>query len=215
MGNNKAVIFDVDGTIWDASDQVARSWSKTLSNIAGEKVVIATEAMRKTMGLMMDEIAKIILPESLGGLDRNALLERCMNEENAYLSEHPGVYYPGVAECIEHIAKHVKVYILSNAQTGYIEAMLANARFKPFIAGFACYGDQKLEKADNLAYLMKKEGIDEAVYVGDTAHDEEETHKAGLPFIHAAYGYGKAVNPEGSAPAPSAVYPIAKQLLNW
>ena len=120
-----------------------------------------------------------------------------------------------MAERSEHLAKHGKVYVLSNAQTGYSEAMRENARSKSCIDGFACYGDQKLEKADNLAYLMKKEGIDAAVYVGDTAHDEQETHKAGLPFIHAADGYGKAGDPEGSAPAPSAVYPIAKQLLNW
>ncbi len=215
MGINKAVIFDVDGTIWDASDQVARSWSKTLTDIAGTKTVVTIEAMRKAMGLMMEEIARRLLPESLAGLSRADLLERCTEEENAYLAEHPGVYYPGIAECIEHIASHVKVYILSNAQSGYIEAMLANARFARHVSGFACYGDQKLEKAENLLYLMKKEGIDKAVYVGDTAHDEEEAHKAGLPFIHAAYGYGKAVDPEGSAPAPSAVYPIAKGLLDW
>ena len=36
----------------------------------------------------------------------------------------------------------------------------------------------------------------EAVYVGDTAGDMTAAHSAGLPFIHAAYGFGTADSPE-------------------
>lgn len=215
MENKKAVILDVDGTIWDSSDQVARSWSHTLTRLAGEKIVIPVAKMRSTMGLAMDDIAKIIIPEKVGAYSRSEALTLCMQEENDYLVSHPGVYYPGIAGAIEAIAHDVPVYILSNCQKGYIEAMLASSRFAHFISGHACYGDNHLEKAENLAYLMKREGIAEAVYVGDTLHDEEETHKAGLPFIHASYGYGKSEHPEGIAPAPSAVYPVAKQILRW
>ena len=191
MENKKAVILDVDGTIWDSSDQVARSWSHTLTRLAGEKIVVPVPKMRSTMGLAMDDIAKIIIPEKVGAYSRSEALVLCMEEENDYLVSHPGVYYPGIAGAI------------------------ASSRFAHFISGHACYGDNHLEKAENLAYLMKREGIAEAVYVGDTLHDEEETHKAGLPFIHASYGYGKAEHPEGIAPAPSAVYPVAKQILRW
>ena len=37
-----------------------------------------------------------------------------------------------------------------------------------------------------------------AVYVGDTEGDENAAHAAGIPFIHAAYGFGAAQNPEGT-----------------
>ena len=44
---------------------------------------------------------------------------------------------------------------------------------------------------------MERAKEKEAIYIGDTQGDEKETHLAGLPFIHAAYGFGKANNPEG------------------
>ena len=40
-------------------------------------------------------------------------------------------------------------------------------------------------------------GIDNAVYVGDTAGDESAARYAGIPFVWAAYGFGKAKAPDG------------------
>ena len=36
-----------------------------------------------------------------------------------------------------------------------------------------------------------------AVYVGDTAGDENASKEAGIPFIWARYGFGTATNPDG------------------
>lgn len=44
---------------------------------------------------------------------------------------------------------------------------------------------------------MERNQLKSAVYVGDTEGDENAAHTAGIPFIHAAYGFGKAKNPEG------------------
>ncbi len=217
MGNEKkAVIFDLDGTIWDAHEQVARSWTRTLSRLSGEDFTLTPEAMMGVMGLSMDEIAARLLPERIGPYSRAEALKTAMEEENEYLKEHPGLFYPGIGGAIERIASHgVGVYVLSNCQSGYIEAMLLKARFAASIAGHLCYGDTGLDKAENIKRLLKDEGIAEAIYVGDTLHDEEEAHRAALAFVHAAYGFGSAVSPEGVATSPAAVYPIAKSLLGW
>lgn len=39
--------------------------------------------------------------------------------------------------------------------------------------------------------LMERNGIAEAAYVGDTQGDLEAARLAGIPFVWAAYGFGK------------------------
>lgn len=58
-------------------------------------------------------------------------------------------------------------------------------------------GQTGLEKGSNIKSLMKKHGIRKAVYVGDTAGDENASKEAGIPFIWARYGFGTATNPDG------------------
>ena len=38
--------------------------------------------------------------------------------------------------------------------------------------------------------MLERNGIDRAVYVGDTQGDYDAAMEAGIPFIHAAYGFG-------------------------
>ena len=59
-----------------------------------------------------------------------------------------------------------------------------------------CFGDTGTEKGQTILELMRRNGITDAVYVGDTQGDYEATLVAGIPFIWAAYGFG---NPEGYA----------------
>jgi phosphoglycolate phosphatase len=37
---------------------------------------------------------------------------------------------------------------------------------------------------------MERNGIERAIYVGDTMGDCEAARAAGIPFLHAAYGFG-------------------------
>ena len=43
--------------------------------------------------------------------------------------------------------------------------------------------------------VARRRGLHSPVYVGDTAMDEESAAEAGVPFIHAAYGFGRAAAP--------------------
>ena len=59
---------------------------------------------------------------------------------------------------------------------------------------------------------MKKNQVGKAIYIGDTRGDEVETHEANLPFIHADYGYGVCVRPEGRIASFEELPQIVKQL---
>ena len=51
-------------------------------------------------------------------------------------------------------------------------------------------------KGENIRLLMDRNGIEAAAYVGDTQGDERSAREAGIPFIHAAYGFGTAQAPD-------------------
>ena len=50
-------------------------------------------------------------------------------------------------------------------------------------------------KGENLKLLMEKENLKNCIYVGDTRMDEVACRYAGIPFIWAAYGFGKSEKP--------------------
>lgn len=44
--------------------------------------------------------------------------------------------------------------------------------------------------------VVERQKLKTACYIGDTAGDEDAAAKAGVPFFHAAYGFGNpAANP--------------------
>ena len=91
---------------------------------------------------------------------------------------------------MERLKATYHLYIVSNCQSGYIEAFLDYYHFHDLIEDFACYGDNDQPKGVNIRLICEKNGLDDAVYVGDIQGDYDESMKAGVKFIHAAYGFG-------------------------
>ena len=46
------------------------------------------------------------------------------------------------------------------------------------------------QKWENIRLVVERNHLQRPVYVGDTAMDQEAAQKAGVPFLHAAYGFG-------------------------
>ena len=78
---------------------------------------------------------------------------------------------------------------------------------------YECPGRTGLLKADNIRLVCERNHLDAAVYVGDTDGDYNATCKAGVPFIHAAYGYGKPHDPTPSVRRFDALPEIIKEIL--
>ena len=127
------------------------------------------------------------------------IMNVCMAEENDYLETHSGTFYPGVEKTFLQLKQEgYKLYIVSNCQDGYIQVMMKNGGLEKDITDFESNGRTGKFKADNICLVLERNGIpkEAAVYVGDTPMDEIATREAGLRFIHAAYGYGKAEAPD-------------------
>ena len=183
------IIFDMDGTLWDSSENVAKSWDEVVQKEAEGLRRITTMDIQNVMGHTMTEIAKLLFP-MLDFKDAVELTNRCGEAENEYLRRHGGVLYPDLEQTLQILVKRYPLYIVSNCQKGYIEAFLEYYQFEKYFQDIECFGNNNKEKAYNIALIAKRNQLDHAVYVGDIQGDYDASRKAGVQFIHAAYGFG-------------------------
>lgn len=185
------IIFDLDGTLWDASREVTTAWNAALARKPDTKnCQLTVEQMQGLMGKTMTEIFDFMLP-SAGKERRAEIAQECCREENRYLQSHGARLFPQVAETLETLSRSYRLFIVSNCQNGYIEAFLGYYGFGAFFTDTECFGRTGKNKGDNIRILLERNPLEKAVYVGDTQIDLESAEYAGLPFLHAAYGYGR------------------------
>ena len=183
------IIFDMDGTLWDSAEGVALSWTEIVNKEHDKNRVITTEDIQGVMGRTMDKIAEALFPE-LDLEPRLDLLQKCCDYENEYLRIHGGILYPDLEDTFKVLQQNYDLYIVSNCQAGYIEAFLEHYGFEHYFKDIECYGNNGLQKSENIRNIVERNNLDKAVYVGDIQGDYDATMAAGLPFIHAAYGFG-------------------------
>ena len=188
-------IFDLDGTLWDARREVAQAWGEVSLRRYGKNEIDEAK-VASVMGLPMNELALAIAPDGLTEEEKYAFGEEAFAYENVYLSKHPGHPFEEVGQTLKALkAKGHSLFIVSNCQKGYIETFLPTIDSSS-IEDYLCYGDTLGQKADTIRALMKKHGLKEAIYVGDTEGDEREAKKAGCLFCFASYGFGKSHSPD-------------------
>ena len=188
----KGIIFDVDGTLWDSAKPVAESWTLMLERRYPELArIITPDDMYRDMGKTMDAIGADLFP-GLAPDKRDEVMDACMRYENEYLADHPGVTYPNMKETLAALSREYGLYIVSNCQEGYIEALMAACGIASYISDTECFGATGRPKGDNIRLVMERNGLEKCLYVGDTAMDQEAAGKAGIPFVFASYGFGQA-----------------------
>ena len=85
----KAIIFDLDGTLWDSSASVCESWNIVFSRYPEITRRLTPADVQGFMGKTLDQIFPIALPDTPDELRRKALNE-CVHYELEYIAEHGG-----------------------------------------------------------------------------------------------------------------------------
>lgn len=200
----KNLIFDIDGTIWDSTPNVALAFNEIIkSNPSTQDYPpLTADILKKEFGKPLPDIGRSLFP-SLPEDEMLELLDRMMAHENKYLKQHQFEAYEGLKETFIQLSKTHKLFIVSNCQAGYIELCIENLGLEPYITDHLCPGDSNLLKADNIRLIIERNHLDAAAYIGDIAADQKASIEAGVPFIWASYGFGHVEGADAVIKKPS------------
>lgn len=210
----QAVLFDLDGTLWDSSEQVAASWCEALKTDFPDISVRPTgETLRSVMGKTLPDIARILFPMVSEARAIEAIHTCCISEQQ-YLCQHRAPLYEGIKEAISELAHEFAICIVSNCQEGYIEAFLSSyPELQAYISDTENAGRTGKPKWDNIQLVINRNDYTSSVYIGDTIWDCEAAKRANVPFLHAAYGFGtipEAIGVHSPSELPAAIRAILK-----
>ncbi len=201
------LIFDLDGTLWDSVDGICLSWNRVLARRAPRMAgTVTRERITSCMGMLLPDIVRKLAPD-LREEELAPLLDELLEEENAYVAAHGGLLYKGVEVTLERLSRAYPLFIVSNCQDGYIEAFFQAHGLGRFFRDYENPGRTGKPKGENIALLAERNGLKKPLYIGDTQGDCNAAAQAGVPFLHAAYGFGRIdhevpyVNTFGEIPA--------------
>ena len=195
----KAVLFDLDGTLWHTCDVILPVWNDILKKHKETTKQITLEEMNSYMGKTVEQIASIMLPE-LPLENSVAIVKECCAEQIPSLRKTGGHLYDNLESTLEILC-------------GYIEAFLFAHKLEKYFSDFEMSGRTNLTKGENIKLVMERNGIDKALYLGDTIGDQIAAKDAEIPFVFASYGFGTTENPEYTISSFDELPKVAEKIL--
>lgn len=187
-----ALVFDLDGTLWDAAAASAEGWNLALGEMGVEQRVDEA-GVRSVSGTPFEQCVRVLLP----GLcpPSEATVAALDSGERKMIEAGGGTLYPGVAEGLRRLSEAYRLFVVSNCPDWYLDLFLQMTGLRGCFTAWDCHGSSGLPKSEMLRNLLQKQGLQRAVYVGDTHGDRQAAEAAGLEFAFVRYGFGRTEAP--------------------
>lgn len=199
-----SLIFDMDGTLWDAVDTYCRIWNETYRRMGVESRVTRRQLI-ECMGYPIDRIVTMIAPPDI---DRERFYRELARTDDDLMPRLGGRLYPGVERVLPELAARYRLFMVSNCGARGLEYFLTYTGLTPWFTDTLSFGQTHLPKEGNIRILCERYSLKSPVYIGDTAGDCRSAHAAGIPMIHARYGFGKCSEAEYSIDCFSDLEPL-------
>ena len=206
----RAIIFDLDGTLWDTTAQLTLIWNQVFEK-RNIDLRLTKDDLRGIMGMTIQETGRFLFPNKTEN-EQMDILQQCSGEHIAYLKKNGAVLLCD-ADKLNMLSSTYDLYIVSNCPCGYIEAFLESHKMYDYFKDYEMSGRTGKSKGENIRILRDRNHIEAAVYVGDTQKNEDAARQAGTPFIYARYGFGQAVSPDAVIDNLSELDMAAQKLL--
>ncbi len=190
LSETDSLIFDMDGTLWDAMSSYCKIWNICFEK-CGLRFPYTEDDVRAYMGYTIDYIFDDIVRRTGVEINRQKFLEDIEDEENMRMATLGGNLYDGVRDGLAQLSEHYKLFMVSNcSRFGLVNFMKFSGTTQYFTDSLS-FGQKRVPKNENMKILIDRHLLKHPVYVGDTQADCDQTHKAGIPFVYASYGFGK------------------------
>ncbi|MBI3395421.1 MAG: HAD family hydrolase [Spirochaetia bacterium] len=202
----KAVLFDVDGTLFSSEGIIHQVYGDEFSRMKEER---GRPAVLPTLPEIMQQIGKPVvtifsnLAPDLTDEERSLLSNRVLDNLVKRIGAGEGEHYPKVTETLRAIrGAGYKIFAASNGRFRYVEAILkANETISCF---------DEIPVLDNVRIKNKVELVQDtlvrhsiaagqAVVVGDRAADRDAALSNNVRFVGCTYGHGSADELLGAA----------------
>lgn len=188
-----SLIFDMDGTLWDAVDSYCAIWNETLRQCGHSREYVTRDELIDHMGSTLDRIIADLTPGAENDDKFFAVLD---HNERTMMPQLGGRLYPGVKELIPVLASRYRLFMVSNCSADGLPNFLDYTGLRPYFTDTLSHGQNHCGKDANISQLATKYRLTSPLYVGDTQGDADASHRAGVPIAWASYGFGHIDNPD-------------------
>lgn len=185
-----SLIFDMDGTLWDAVPSYCAVWNMTIEQMHFRRGPVQYAELVALMGKPLAEIFDALIGETDDAL-RSEFLRRLFANEDQLMPRLGGKLYPEVEATLQRLSDAgLRLYMVSNCSSDGLNNFLRFTGLDHFFEDTLTYGETGVDKDVNILTLKKRYNLQRPVYVGDIRRDADSTHAAGIEFVWAAYGFG-------------------------
>lgn len=187
-----SLIFDLDGTLWDATNSYVAAWNLALQRFGLARHITRAD-LESLMGMEEKAVFEKVFPYR-SAADRQQLTELVNQAQEEYIPVHGGTMYEHVPAGLAQLGQKYKLLVVSNCQENTVRDFLRWAKLDTYIIDQETHGRTRQSKAENIKAVVQRNQLKAPVYIGDTESDAQAAHLAGVPFVFVAYGFGKVEN---------------------
>lgn len=171
---NTSIIFDMDGTLFQTNLILEPALEATFEILRSNGKWVGTtpiEKYRDIMGVPLPVVWATLCPKHSAAqhIESNHLFQEALIEQ---IKKGRGALYMGVEETLKQLAGSYPLYIASNGQTAYLQAIVEQYQLKRFIQGVYSIDLIASGNKAELVQLVKVENNIETGYVvGDRSSD--------------------------------------------
>ena len=185
----KAVIFDLDGTLFDTSEGIFYSLDLTVDKMGLKK--LDKEVKNKFIGPSLSDAFKDLFGMTPKEADETILVYRNIYKEEGALKNR---IFDGIEDLLKMLSDvEIKIGIATNKREDFAVSIVENAKISNYftaVCGADFHGQLSKRQIVKMCAEKLNEKPSNSLLVGDSEFDGLSAYENGIDFIGVTYGFG-------------------------